>query len=362
MKIYVAATRQNDGKTIVSLGLISAILKRTSKVGYIKPVGQHYIEVDGNKIDEDAILVKDTFGLECDLQDMSPVAVPRGFTESYINNPHRDELARAISGAYERVSDGADFTLIEGTGHAGVGSVFDMSNADVAHLLGSKVILVSAGGVGKPIDEVMLNKALFDALDVEILGVIVNKIQAEKYEKIEPIVRKGLERKGLEVLGVLPHNPVLSNPTIEELMEDIGGEILGGEGGIGNTVTRMVIGAMPPHEALDFLGKGVLFITPGTREDLILAAMSTCIIGQCSNSTVAGIILTGGKRPHEKIMNLFDHTCVPIISVPEDTFTAATKINKLIVKIRPGDMNKIQATERLVSEYVNVDRILEKLR
>lgn len=361
MKVYIAATRQNDGKTIVSLGLMSAILKRTKNIGYIKPVGQHYIEVNGHKIDEDAILVKDTYGLPGELQDMSPVAVPKGFTEDYIDHPRRDELAKDITDAYARVSEGRDFTLIEGTGHAGVGSVFDMSNADVAALLGAKVILVSAGGIGKPIDEIMLNKALFDARGVEILGVIVNKVQPEKYEKIAPIVRKGLERKGLEVLGVLPHTPTLSNPTIEELLDDIDGEVLGGASGLGNTVTRMVIGAMPPHLALDYLGKGVLFITPGTREDLILAALSSSIMGNREEMSVSGIILTGGVQPHPKVMHLIERTSVPIISVQSDTFTAATKINSLIVKIRPGDTTKIHATEQLISEYVNIDHIFEVL-
>lgn len=361
MKVYVAATRQNDGKTIASVGLISAVLKRTEKVGYMKPVGQHYVEVDGHKIDEDAILVKETYGVKCDLPDMSPVAVPRGFTRDYINDPDRDKLVKQIEEAYSRVSTGKDFVLIEGTGHAGVGSVFDMSNADVAKLLGAKVIIVSAGGIGRPIDEIMLNKAVFDQMGVDILGVIVNKIQPEKYEQIEPIVSKGLARKGLEVLGVMPYNPVLSSPTLEQLLEDIGGELLSGERGLKNSVSRMAIGAMPPHEALDYFGRGTLLITPGTREDLILAAMSSCVVGIGKESCVSGIILTGGVRPHTKVMHLIRRTDIPIISVPDDTFTVASRINGLIVKIRSGDKNKIYATERLVTRYVKVDRLLDML-
>lgn len=361
MKLYVAATRQNDGKTIASIGLIAAVLKRTDKVGYIKPVGQHYVEVGGHKIDEDAILVKETYGLGCHLPDMSPVAVPRGFTEAYINEPRRDELAQRIDKAYSRVSEGKEFVLIEGTGHAGVGSVFDMSNADVAKLLGAKVVIVCAGGIGRPIDEIALNKALFDSVGVEILGVIVNKIQPEKYEKIEPIIRKGLARKGLEVLGVMPYNPVLSSPTMQQLLEETGGELLSGEDGLQNPVNRIAIGAMPPHEALNYFGKGTLLITPGTREDLILAAMSSCLVGMGRESCVSGMFLTGGIRPHQKVMNLVRRTHIPIVSVTDDTFTAASKINNLIVKIRPGEKNKIYATERLVSGHVDVDRLLDMI-
>lgn len=360
MKVYVAATRQNDGKTIVSLGLIAAVLSRGKKVGYIKPVGQHYVEVGGHKVDEDAVLVKETYGIPGNLSDMSPVAIPKGFTEEYIKNPHREDLANQITDAFGRASAGNDFVLIEGTGHAGVGSVFDMSNADVASLLDAKVIIVSSGGIGRPIDEIMLNKALFDSMGVKILGAVINKIQPEKYEKIAPLVRKGLERKGLEVLAVMPHNTILSNPTIEELFSDIGGELLSGANNLHNSVRHTLIGAMPPHEALHYFNDGTLLITPGTREDMILAALGSCGFGNDA-SCISGIVLTGGIRPHSRIMELICRSNIPVISVPEDTFTVATKINDLIVKVRPGDTKKIAASEEIVRQYVNVDRIMELL-
>jgi dethiobiotin synthetase len=156
-KVFIAATRQNDGKTITCLGLVSAFKKRFANVGYIKPVGQRYIEINGHKIDEDALLIKEVYNIEGNIQDMSPVAVPHGFTESYIENPDRESLVTAITSAFERISKEKDMVLIEGTGHAGVGSVFDMSNGDVARMLGTKVVIVSSGGIGRPIDELLLN-------------------------------------------------------------------------------------------------------------------------------------------------------------------------------------------------------------
>ncbi len=360
MKVYVAATRQNDGKTIVSLGLISAFLGRGKKVGYIKPVGQHYVEVQGHKVDEDAVLVKETYGIPGALCDMSPVAVPRGFTEEYIKHPDRNLLVHEITDAFSRASENRDFVLIEGTGHAGVGSVFDMSNADVASLLGAKVLLVSSGGIGRPIDEIMLNKALFDSMGVPILGAVINKVQPEKYEKIAPLVRQGLQRKGLEVLGVMPHNPVLSNPTIEELYADINGELLSGRSRMQTMVKRTLIGAMPPHEALHYFEDGTLLITPGTREDMILAALGSCGFG--NEDCISGIVLTGGILPHERIMELIRRSEIPVISVSDDTFTVATRITNLIVKVRPGDTAKIAASEELIGQYLDVDRLMDMLR
>ena len=58
MRVYIGATRQNDGKTITCLGLMAAFTRKLDKVGYTKPVGQRYVEIDGVKIDEDALLIK----------------------------------------------------------------------------------------------------------------------------------------------------------------------------------------------------------------------------------------------------------------------------------------------------------------
>ena len=51
-RIFIAATRMNDGKTTTSLALFSAIRSITDRVGFIKPVGQRFVEVEGRQIDE----------------------------------------------------------------------------------------------------------------------------------------------------------------------------------------------------------------------------------------------------------------------------------------------------------------------
>ncbi|MEK7375717.1 MAG: AAA family ATPase [Candidatus Margulisiibacteriota bacterium] len=360
-KVFIAATRQNDGKTIVSMGLIASIKKRMPNVGYIKPVGQKYLVVNGKKVDKDAVLVREVYKLNGNLANMNPIAVTKGFTEAYIRHGKKEVLANRIKKAFHNVKKGRDFVLIEGTGHAGVGAVFDMSNSDVAKLLGSKVILVSIGGLGRPIDEIMLNKAKFDQNGVELLGVIINKVQPNKYEKVEGLVRAGLKRKGIEVFGVIPYHEPLSSPSMEQIQEDIGGKLLSGERGIKRAVHRMIIGAMQPHEALGYFGEGTLLITPGSREDIIFAAMSGSIGAQARTFGVAGIILTGKVTPHRHVLSLIKEIDIPVIQIKEDTFSVASRIHDLIVKIRPTDTEKIRATEELIEKYVNTDRILSLL-
>src|SRR5437764_14376211 len=183
-RIFIAATRQNDGKTTVSLGLISALQRRYPRVGYIKPVGQRFVEIEEQKIDEDTVLMDSIYRLNCPLVDMSPISVEPDFTRKYLESSNYDALVRKIQKAFDRVAWEKDFVLCEGSGHAGVGSVFDLSNARVAKILEAKVVIVSQGGIGKTIDEVALNQALFEKEGVEIIGVILNKVLLGKVDYV----------------------------------------------------------------------------------------------------------------------------------------------------------------------------------
>ena len=208
-RVFIAATRQNDGKTTVSLGLLAALQLTYPRVGFIKPVGQRFVRIDQHAIDEDTVLMDHVYQLNCPLIEMSPIAVEPDFTRKYLQSSNYETLVRRIQKAFDRVAWEKEFVLCEGSGHAGVGSVFDLSNARVAKLLNAKVVIVTQGGIGKPIDEVALNHALFEKEGVEVIGVIVNKVMADKLDYITEFARKGLKRKGIELLGVIPHQAIL---------------------------------------------------------------------------------------------------------------------------------------------------------
>src|SRR3954471_11791657 len=197
-RVFIAATRQNDGKTTTSLGLLAALQKHYPRVGYIKPVGQRFVEIAEQKIDEDTVLMDNVYKLNCPLVDMSPIAVEPDFTRKYLQSSNYDTLVRTIQKAFDRVAWEKDFVLCEGSGHAGVGSVFDLSNARVAKILGAKVVIVSQGGIGKPIDEAARSQALCEREGVEVMGVILNKVPPDRLDYIVEFARRGLKRKGLE--------------------------------------------------------------------------------------------------------------------------------------------------------------------
>src|SRR2546422_11601966 len=101
-RLFVAATQQNDGKTTAALGLFAALKKRFGRIGFIKPVGQRFIEVDGKYIDEDSVLIDETFGAQIPLEDMSPIAVEPDFTRKYIDHANSDFLIRRIQNSFDR--------------------------------------------------------------------------------------------------------------------------------------------------------------------------------------------------------------------------------------------------------------------
>ena len=358
-KVFIAATKQNDGKTTASLGLVANFQQKFKKVGFIKPIGQRYLEEEGLKIDEDSWLIEEVCGIKCGLKDMSPIAVEKGFTEKYIARPDKKVISAQIRQAFSRVSKNTDLVIIEGTGHAGVGSVFDHSNAYVAKLLGSKVIIISSGGIGRPIDEIVLNKALFDKEGVKVLGVIVNKVLPEKFERISTLVRKGLERKGINVLGVIPYLPLLSLPTIEQIIEETHFELFCGKQYVGNYITQVFVGAMRAHEAVKYLVDDSLLITPGDRKDIIMAALLGRRDNDKNKLKISGMILTGGFTPNLNLADMLSRANIPVLLTKNDTYIVSSLVHDLTVKIRPEDKAKITAAINLIRDNVDLKGILK---
>ena len=187
----------------------------------MKPVGQRTVIDDGQPADEDSVLMRAVFGLPEPYTVMSPVHIPRGFTKAYIaGQRRRGPRARGSAPPTPRSPD-HDILLVEGTGHAGVGAVIGLSNARVASLLRAPAVIVSEGGVGRPIDEIVLNASHFEAHGVPVAGAIVNKVRVDEQPGIEKTLERGLARHGIPLLGVLPYRPILSNPTLGMVLEGV---------------------------------------------------------------------------------------------------------------------------------------------
>ncbi len=358
-RVFLAATGQNRGKTTTSLGLLAAIRDRGLRLGFVKPVGQRYLVVAGTRADEDAVLMADVFGLPDALNDMSPVTLPRRFTTDFILGRITDDLGRQVRDAYDRVAAQKDVVVIEGTGHAGVGAVIGLSNARAAAMLEAPVIIVSEGGIGRPIDEIVLNHALFTAHGVEVLGAVVNKVDVDSHPHLPEVLRRGLAQHGVELLGCIPYSAFLANPSLELIATHLEGELLSGEATPGLTVGWVAIGAMLADHAVELLRERTLVITPGDREDLVRAAID--VNRHTAPPRVIGLVLTGGFRPSDAAIGEMRAAGMFAFLVGTDTYRTAQAVDEILVKTHPSDTEKIQTIIRIVGPAIDVDALLARL-
>jgi BioD-like phosphotransacetylase family protein len=355
-QVYLAATGQNRGKTTTSIGLLDGFLRRGLDTRFIKPVGQRTILEEGVPADEDAVLVRNVFGLTDPMTVMSPVHIPRGFTKSYINGDIVEDLGARIRVAHRAVSRGGEILLIEGTGHAGVGAVIGLSNATVAAMLGAPAIIVSEGGVGRPIDEIVLNASHFASHGVRVAGAIVNKVDLDAQPGIELTLERGLALHGIPLLGVLPYRPILSNPTLAMILEGVHGETVHPGPDLDRVIGGVAIGAMEPAHMLERVKADTLVIVPGDREDVILTLTTAHLTG---TGAALGLVLTGGYRPRQAILDAIRRADLFATIVAEDTYAVASEVHDLLVKTHSADTGKIEMIKALVWEHLKIDRVLE---
>jgi BioD-like phosphotransacetylase family protein len=187
----------------------------------------------------------------------------------------------------------------------------------------------------------------------------VNKVLPNKFEKISRLVRKGLMRKGIEVLGIIPYTPMLSDPTIEQILEETDFELLCGKDYLENSVSHVMVGAMEPHNAIKSIVDDTLLITPGDREDLIIATLGRRRENDENKLKVSGIILSCGIIPDNSIMALLNQAKVPVLSAKFDTYTVTSAVHDLTVKIRPQDTTKIKTVIKLIKDNVDLNKILK---
>ncbi|MFH1846835.1 MAG: AAA family ATPase [Candidatus Omnitrophota bacterium] len=360
-RIFIAATRQNVGKTTVSLGLIAALSNRFAKIGFIKPVGQRYILEEGYKVDEDSVLMDAIFDFKFPLHDMSPIAVERGYTEKFLDGRVLSNPAEKIRNAFDSVAEDNELVIIEGTGHAGVGSVFDLSNAEVARMLNSKVILVAPGGIGNSVDEIMLNKSVFDKKGVKVAGVIVNKVLSQKYDKVNNYVRLGLRRLGIPVLGVIPYVQILDIPTMRDFKEELDMHVLCGEEFLTRQMSKALVGAMEVKEAYKQIEDNCLVITPGHRADLISLMIKVHTGRMKIQKRIAGIILSEGTTPSRRIYKALKATDIATLTTWHNTYDVASRIHDLTVKIKFRDKNKVKLAINMVERYVDLGQVIRSL-
>ena len=364
--LFVTATEQNSGKTMVCLGLMRSLSGLVSKVGFFKPIWRRD---DFATSGRDATLIERIYHVDS-LLDEEPIGM--GEVREALSKGQEEELLGRISERYERIAHDKDVMLVEGTdlsqliSAADVSSVFDV-NAAIAKRLRAHILLVVDGGAGKSIEDIMthttMSRDLCMGRGCDFLGVIINKVDREKLDDVDTYVRRTLRKQGVDVFGVVPYNPLLPKPRLAEIAEKLEAKVLYGRGHLSNVALHTIVAAMSVRNMLNYIEEGTLIITPGDRDDVLLAAAATSI--SQAYPSIAGLVLTGGLHPHANIRRLIDKVPgmrIPILLVEDDTHTTSSKLDDIIVNIQADDSRKIELTWELIQDNVDEKRIYTSMQ
>lgn len=365
--IFIAATGQHVGKTTICLGVISGLIKRFGEVGFIKPVGQRHVPVSETlSVDKDVVLFKDHFRLSSEYNDMSPVLLPKGFTRDYLDGKYDESiLEQNILESYNRILNENQYTIVEGTGHTGVGTIVNLNNARVASLLGLDMIIVASGGLGSSIDQLALNLIMCEKYNVKVRGIILNKVLQDKREMILEYFPKALKRWNVPLIGCVPYNQFLSNPNMEDFEALFKTSLLAGENFKYRHFQHSRFVATSADDYLNFMVPNQLIITHASRNDLILATItkhqrfSEMYPGK---DLEGGLILTGQVPPEETVMTKAREAGIPTLYAPVSSYVAMEMITSFTAKIGKNDIKKVKKAVELVESHIDFEQLLDGMK
>ena len=144
------------------------------------------------------------------------------------------------------------------------------------------------------------------------------------------------------------------------MREELNAELLNEPPSLNTLVNDVIVGAMGAKNAMGYFRRDALLITPGDREDIILAACTS--LDSQNGNRMAGLVLTGNFRPTGEVMKLIRAMPIPVLLAAPDSYEVAAKVHDLTVKTRPTDAEKIALIRDIIAKNVNVPRIVEAIK
>ena len=360
-KIFIAATGQHCGKTTLSLGLFYLARKYYKRVGFIKPVGQEYLPYQGIDVDKDVAMMAEVYGINEDIQYMSPVLARPGFTKDVVDGKVSiTELEKKILEADEYLSSKCDFLIIEGTGHGGVGSIFGLSNARVAHLMNAPVIILTEGGIGSAFDKLNLNLALYEKEKADVRFFMLNKIIKDKRDDALHYIAKAAQPKNVQVLGGLNFTNILANPSLKDIGHLLGKRINGNQSDQDRIIQAFHIGAASTHRVIDLLTDATLLVIPSSRDELLITLSSLYQIDEYRQKIV-GCVVTGKRSFSNITRRIVQDSRMPYIRVFQTVDIAFNAIHRHVTKLHASHGEKIAWIHRKIETMVDWKEIEKQL-
>lgn len=362
---FIAPTGFGVGLTSISLGLLRALERAGLKVGFFKPIAQlHPGDLGPERSSE---LVARTHGLD------TPKPLPLAQVERMLGDGQLDELLEEIISLYQRAAADKDVVIVEGmvpTRHA---SYAARVNFHLAKSLDAEVILVSAPEnetLTELTDRIEIQAQLFGGpRDPKVLGVILNKVRGEAdaanaEDGVADFARRLTEhspllRDDFRLIGCIPWQDELNAARTRDIADLLSARVINAGDYEQRRVQKIVLCARAVPNTVQLLKPGVLVVTPGDRDDIILAASLAAMNGV----PLAGLLLCSDFPPDPRIMELCRGALqggLPVLSVATGSYDTATNLNRMNKEIPVDDRERAERVTEFVAGHIDFEWLKQR--
>ncbi len=356
--IYIASTEPRAGSLIVAIGFMEMLKGRYKHVAFFRP-----IIPDGEERESDIDFMLKHFELDIPYESCCGFTVSE-YTKAYADD-NEEALYEALIDKVNQLHKAYDFVLIEGYPRNVFASLFDFDiNLKIARNLGTVCVpVLNAKGKSSHeiIHEIQIISETIQSEGCSHLATFVNRCDQEILDNVKNRISTDLED---EQIYLLPELKELDTPTLDQVIKELQAEtIMGSPEQLEHLVYGNKIAAMGVENYLSRINDGDLVIVPGDRIAIIIASLLS-YYGK-NHPNLVGMILSGGIKPSESIINLlkdFNEIPIPILSVESDSYQTAIALDKVSANITAESIRKITLIKGLFDASVDKTKIAERFR
>jgi len=358
--LFLAPSGFGGGLNSISLGLIRALESAGLKVGFFKPIAQPFPLDRG--LERSCILVERT------LNHSSPEPLPLEQVERQLADGELDLLLEDVVSRYQQVAAGKDVVIVEGMVPTREFNHTSRINSHLAKSLDAEVILIAAQGkdtLKRMAERLEIQAQLFGGTkDPKVLGVILNKIKSEDglptfIERLKeqlPILGTG----DFQLLGAIPFAEELNALRTRDIAELLEARILHVGEAEQRRVNKILLCARAVPSTVPLLEPGVLVVTPGDRDDIILAACLASLNGV----KLAGLLLCSDFEPDPRIMELCKAALdggLPVMAVQTGSYDTATNLFGLNKETPADDIERATRVTEFIAKHLQPEYLHSRL-
>ena len=358
--LYITATDSRCGKAMASLGIMNLLVRKSTKISFFRPI----IGTPKDERDKHIDLIMRHFPF-LDINYPDTHVFTQQEVQALLGQGKHDYLIEKILQHYKALEERSDFVLCEGTNLGQVSKALALDlNAKIAKTLGAPVLLISKARGESP---TQLEQSVLMAVESyvkhgsDLLGAIIMGVPLALLPTVKERLSKTLPTHR-NFLACIPHDQNLDSPALDEVVEQLGAQVLYGAEKLSNKVFRNSIAAMHIDNYLSHVTENCLVVTPGDRSDIILG---TLMADQSTTYPhVAGICLTANLLPSEAVKKILEGrgaAILPIISVPTNTYETAQQLLNIQSELRANNHEKIQVALQLFDDYVPTEDLEKRL-